>query len=52
MKTDICVLREGKFFVAVDSVSSVADQGRTEAEALSNLKKGLGEHYKSLKELS
>ena len=52
MKTIIQVHREGDWFVAVDLITNVADQGRTEEEAIANLKKGLEEHYQILMELS
>ena len=52
MKTIIQVHKEGKFYVAVDLITNVADQGRTEKEARSNLKKGLEEHYQILMELA
>jgi len=52
MKTVIQVHKEGKYFVAVDRVTNVADQGLTEGEAVENLKKGLEGHYKLLMELS
>ena len=52
MKTLIEVHREGKYYVAIDLLTHVADQGFTEEEAISNLKKGLEEHYKLLIELS
>jgi len=52
MKTIIQVHEEGKFFVAVDLITNVADQGLTEEEAVVNLKKGLEGHYRSLMELS
>ena len=51
MKTLICVHKDGRFFVAEDVVTNVADQGLTEKEAVSNLRKGLEEHYKLLMEL-
>jgi len=38
--------------VAVDLVTNVADQGLTEAEAVSNLKKGLEEQYQIRMELA
>ena len=41
MKTLIEVHREGNYFVAIDLLTNVADQGLTEQEALKNLKKGL-----------
>lgn len=52
MKTIIQVHREGKFFVATNLVTDVADQGATEEEAVRNLKKGLEEHYRILMELA
>ena len=52
METIIQVHQEGKFFIAVDLVTNVADQGLTEAEAVKNLKKGLEGHYRSLLELT
>lgn len=52
MKTIIQVHKEGKYFVAVDLVTNVADQGLTEGDAMKNLKKGLEGHYKLLMELS
>ncbi len=51
MKTIIQVHKEGKYFVAVDLITDVADQGLTEEEAIANLKKGLEGHYRSLMEL-
>jgi predicted RNase H-like HicB family nuclease len=51
MKTLIEVHKEGKFFVAVDLITNVADQGLTEEEAVKNLKLGLEEHYQLLIEL-
>jgi len=52
MKALIEVHREGKYFVAVDLLTNVADQGVTEEEAVHNLKKGLEEHYQLLIELT
>ncbi|HDM78652.1 MAG TPA: type II toxin-antitoxin system HicB family antitoxin [Deltaproteobacteria bacterium] len=52
MKTIIQTYKDGKYFVAVDLVTNVADQGLTEEEAIRNLKKGLEEHYQILMELS
>ena len=52
MKTIIQTHKEGKYFVAVDMVTNVADQGLTEEEATKNLKKGLEEHYQILMELA
>ena len=48
MKTLIQIHKEEKYFVAVDLITNVADQGLTESEAVSNLKKGLEEHYQVL----
>lgn len=48
MKTLIQVYKEDKWYVAVDLITNVADQGKTETEAVYNLKKGLEEHYKLL----
>ena len=52
MKTLIQIHKEGKYFVAIDLITNVADQGLTESEAVSNLKKGLEEHYQVLLELA
>jgi len=52
MKTLIQIHRDGKYFVATDLITNVADQGLTESEAISNLKKGLEEHYQILLELA
>ncbi len=52
MKTIIKVHREGRYFVAVDLLTNVADQGLSEEEAMQNLKKGLEEHYELLIELT
>ena len=48
MKTIIQVHKEGKWYVAVDLITNVADQGSAEAEAIQNLKVGLEEHYELL----
>lgn len=45
MKTLIEVHKEGKYFVAVDLLTNVADQGLSEEDAVRNLKTGLGEHH-------
>jgi predicted RNase H-like HicB family nuclease len=42
------VKKEGKWYVATDLVTHVADQGKTRQEALQNLSKGLREHYELL----
>ncbi|TFH49476.1 MAG: hypothetical protein E4G89_04765 [Methanothrix sp.] len=52
MKAPFQIHKEGKYFVAIDLITNVADQGLTENEAVSNLKKGLEEHYQILLELS
>lgn len=52
MKTLIEVHKEGKYFVAVDLLTNVADQGLPEKVAVQNLKKGLKEHYQILIELA
>jgi len=48
MKTIIQVHKEGRFYVATDLITNVADQGTTEKQALENLKKSLEEHYQIL----
>jgi predicted RNase H-like HicB family nuclease len=48
MKTLIEVHREGKYFVAVDLLTDVADQGSSEEKAVKNLRKGLEEYYRLL----
>ena len=45
MKTLIEVHQKGKYFVAVDLLTNVADQGLSENDAIRNLRKGLEEHY-------
>jgi len=52
METIIQIHKEAKYFVAVDLITNVADQGLTEEEAVANLKKGLEEHYQILMELA
>ena len=52
MKTIIQIHEEDKYYVAVDLITNVADQGLTEEEAVNNLKKGLEEHYQILMELT
>lgn len=52
MKTIIQTHKEDKYYVAVDLITNVADQGLTESEAKNNLKVGLEEHYKILMELA
>jgi len=52
MKAVISVQKDGKYYVATDLVTNVADQGLTEEEAISRLKKGLEEHYQILMEMT
>lgn len=52
MKTLFEVHKEGKYVVAVDLLTNVADQGSSEEEAVQNLRKGLEEHYQLLIELT
>jgi predicted RNase H-like HicB family nuclease len=52
MKIPVDVHKEGKYFVAVDLLTNVADQGSSEEEALQNLSKGLREFYQILIELT
>jgi predicted RNase H-like HicB family nuclease len=52
MKAIVDVKKEGKWYVATDLVTHVADQGHSREQALSNLMKGLKEHYELLLELA
>ena len=52
MKALIQIHKEGKYFIAEDIITNIADQGLTEEEAISNLKKGLEEHYQIIIELA
>lgn len=52
MKTIIQIHKDGQYYVAVDLITNVADQGLTEEAAVANLKKGLEEHYQILMELA
>ena len=52
MEAIIKVHKDGKYFVAVDMYSGVADQGRTREEAVANLKKGLKERYETIREIT
>ncbi len=52
MEAIIQVSKDGKYFIAVDLITSVADQGLTKEEAIANLKKGLKERYEALKDLA
>jgi predicted RNase H-like HicB family nuclease len=51
VKAVIDMKKEGKWYVATDLATHVADQGRTPEEAMKNLLKGLREHYELLLEL-
>ncbi len=48
MKTLIDLHREGGFVVAMDLLSGISDQGKSEKEALENLKQGLEDHFRLL----
>ncbi len=48
----ISVQKEGKYYIATDLVTNVADQGLIEEEAISRLKKGLEEYYQILIEMA
>jgi len=52
MKAIIHVSRDGRYFVAEDLITGVADQGSTRREAISNLRKGLEERYEILMDLA
>lgn len=52
MKAIVDVRKEGKWYVATDLVTNVADQGGTREEAIRNLKRGLQEHYQVRLELA
>jgi predicted RNase H-like HicB family nuclease len=52
LKAVISVQKEGKYYIATDLVTNVADQGLSEEEAINNLKKGLEEHYQILMEMA
>jgi len=52
LKAVISVQKDGKYYVATDLVTNVADQGLTEDEAITRLKQGLEEHYQLLMELA
>jgi predicted RNase H-like HicB family nuclease len=40
--------KAGRYFVAADPITNVADQGLTEDESSANLKRGLEGHYEVL----
>ena len=44
MKILVELYREGRFFIARDLLTKIADQGLTENEAVQNLKKGVADH--------
>ncbi len=48
----IQIHKERKYFVAIDQITNVADQGLSEEKALANLKQGLEEHYQILMEIA
>lgn len=48
MRAVVQVKKEGRWYVATDLVTRVADQGKTREEALRNQTKGLQEHYEVL----
>lgn len=50
MKAIVDVKKEGKWYVATDLITHVADQGKTREKALDNLMKGLRGHYELLLE--
>lgn len=52
MKAIIDVRKEGKWYVATDLVTQVADQGMTRKEAVDNLMQSLRERYELLLELA
>jgi len=52
MKADVHVKKDGKWYVATDLVTHIADQGRTRGAAIRNLTKGLREHYEVLVDLA
>jgi len=52
MKAVVRIVKEGKWFVATDLLTQVADQGRTRDEARANLRKGLRERYETLLKLA
>lgn len=51
MKAIIQIHKEGKYYVAEDLITHVAE-GQTEEEALKNLKEGLERHYQAIAELA
>ena len=52
MEAVVRVKKEGEWYIATDSVTHTADQGKTREEAVRNLTKGLREHNKVLLELA
>ena len=52
MEVIISVKKEGKYYVATDIVTNVADQGESAEIAVERLKKGLKEHYEILMQMA
>jgi hypothetical protein len=52
MKILVEMYREGRFFIARDLLTKIADQGLTENEAVRNLKKGVEDHCRLLIEMN
>jgi len=52
MKILADLYREGRFFIARDLLTKIADQGLTGNEAVQNLKKGVADHCQLLVELN
>jgi hypothetical protein len=48
MKAIIQIQKEGKYYIATDIITNVADQGLTRDEAISNLKEGLELYYEGI----
>jgi hypothetical protein len=48
MKILVEMYREGRFFIARDLLTKIADQGLTENEAVQNLKRGVEDHCQLL----
>ena len=52
MKILVEIYREGRFFIARDLLTKIADQGMTENEAVRNLKRGVEDHCQLLIEMT
>jgi len=52
MEAIIQVSKDGKYYVAADLITNVADQGLTREEAITNLKKGLKERYELIMDMA